>query len=454
MIHNLNETLLRDESQRQKLAETSLKNIFNRLSRVKGEAFFKTLVQQLAQALDVRYVLAARVERGSEQEVSHTIAVWAGDDFMDNVAYRLNGTPCQNVANQEMCFHPKDVQDSYPDDVLLREMEAESYIGMPMVDTEGVTLGILVALDDKPMSEGKRYLALSLLSIFATRGAAELQFQDREEALRQLVLERTRELEETQSFMVQQEKLVSLGRLVEGVAQEVNTPIGIAETGAVAMQSFARKAKELVAADNLNRAQLVDVVGKLNESARQVTDNLHRASMLVRSFRNLAVDQMSDKLVTLELQSYLEELLAAHLPAMRGKSIYFNVNVKDDLEVFLPADALSQIVSNLVMNTAIHGLRGRKSGKIRLQAYAQGEEFVLRYEDDGCGIDEEAKSQLFEPFYTTNRSGGSTGLGLHLVFNIVSRLGGSVDTYLPNNGGLGFCFSLPRRYEVDEWHHV
>lgn len=176
------------------LIDANFQRLYYDISMYRGDEFFKVLVKHLAEALGIYYVIAGRISSENGKEVCNTISVWAGDRHIPNISYSLSGTPCGNVANQQMCYHPDNIQSVYPEDILLVEMKAESYIGMPMVNTEGQTLGILVALDTKPIEIEKKNLALSLLTIFATRASAELQFQDQERKLQQLVDERTQEL--------------------------------------------------------------------------------------------------------------------------------------------------------------------------------------------------------------------------------------------------------------------
>ncbi|MBF0251548.1 MAG: PAS domain S-box protein [Alphaproteobacteria bacterium] len=174
-----------------------LQAFIDAISIYREDAFFSNLTRQLALALDMRCVLVGRVVAADGGDVCETIAVWNGDGHVPNIIYALAGSPCRDVSNRQMCFHPRRIQATFPNDALLVDMEAESYIGTPLVDSQGHTLGILAALDTKPIDDAKRGLALSLLTICATRAVAELLHRDREATLAEMVDKRTRELAES-----------------------------------------------------------------------------------------------------------------------------------------------------------------------------------------------------------------------------------------------------------------
>ena len=151
------------------LAEATLRAITASTSRARGDEFLRLMVRELALALDVRYVIAGRlIAMADGHEGIRTLALWGGDDYLPSMEYSLRHTPCQDVTDQSICFHARGIQEGYPQDTLLVDMQAESYIGIPMIDTEGKTLGILSAIDTRPISEDKRLRQL-LLRFFRHR---------------------------------------------------------------------------------------------------------------------------------------------------------------------------------------------------------------------------------------------------------------------------------------------
>ena len=148
-------------------------------ARATGTEFFNSLVGHLAEALGFRYVLLARVDEGKKTRAT-SLALWANGSLGNDIEYELAGTPCQNVVQQSMCFYPDHIQQQFPDDALLLEMGAESYLGTPLVGSAGETLGLLAALDDRPMDD--RPDDRAILEIFANRAAVEIERIAAEEA--------------------------------------------------------------------------------------------------------------------------------------------------------------------------------------------------------------------------------------------------------------------------------
>jgi signal transduction histidine kinase len=433
------------------LAEAALRSITDSTARARGDDFLRILVRDLAQALDVQYVIAGRVATLADGEGIRTLAVWGGADYLPNMEYSLRHTPCQDVTQQCMCFHGSGIQADYPQDTLLVEMQAESYIGMPMIDTEGQTLGILSAIDIKPMDEDKRLLALSLLSIFAARGAAELQHQDREQQLEATVQRRTDALLAAQATLVEQEKMVALGTLVAGVAHEVNTPIGVAVTAASTMASYADDLIKCVSGERVSRSELLTTAQRLREGAQLIERNLARAADLIGNFKQLAVDQGSAHVSEVGVREHALSVVSAHGPELRKVGISVEVDIAPELRTRLDAGRWSQVLSNLLMNAAKHAYPNGGPGQVTLAARLALEGGVrwllLEFADDGVGLSGEVRERLFEPFFTTKRGQGGSGLGMHIVYTIVHQMGGhvAVAPAAPDSAGCRIKLRLPVR---------
>ena len=432
-----------DANDARRLAETALRSITDSTARARGEEFFRVLVRDMAEALDVTYVITGRVIPMGEGEGIRTLAVWGGGQFLPNMEYSLMHTPCQDVTCQTMCFHGSGIQQDYPLDTLLVEMQAESYVGMPMVDTEGKTLGILSAIDTKPIDENKRLLALSLLSIFAARAAAELQHQEREQLLEEKVQRRTEALRAAQANLVEQEKLAALGALVAGVAHEVNTPVGVALTAASAMSSYTGQLVSSLEAPKVSRSDLVNLAGRLNDAAALIEQNLHRAAELIGNFKQLAVDQGSEHVSTLALKDYVQGVVSAHSPELRKAGITVQVEIDPLLRARLPPGKFSQVLSNLLMNAARHAYPDGKGGPVRLAAHAADGWLEVDFIDQGAGLAPGVRERIFEPFFTTKRGQGGSGLGMHIVYTIMHQLGGSVEVDSAPGQGCRFHLRLP-----------
>jgi signal transduction histidine kinase len=426
------------------LAEAALRSITDSTARARGEDFFRVLVRDMAAALDVTYVIAGRVINMPDgHEGIRTLAVWGGDSFLPNMDYSLQHTPCQDVTCQTMCFHGSGIQQDYPLDTLLVEMRAESYVGMPMVDTEGKTLGILSAIDTKPIDENKRLLALSLLSIFTARAAAELQHQEREHLLEDKVARRTEALRAAQATLVEQEKLAALGSLVAGVAHEVNTPVGVALTAASAMSSYTAQLVQALGAPKVSRSDLVNLASRLNDAAALIEQNLHRAAELIGNFKQLAVDQGSEHVSTLALKDYVQGLVSAHSPELRKAGITVQVDIDHLMRPRLPPGKFSQVLSNLLMNAARHAYPDGQGGPVAISARAADGWLEIEFADQGVGLASGVRERIYEPFFTTKRGQGGSGLGMHIVYTIMQQMGGTVDVHSEPGAGCRFHLQMP-----------
>jgi two-component system NtrC family sensor kinase len=422
-----NQESLFNENDRRKLAEATLRNITASTSRVSGEDFFKVLTRDMASALDVFYVLAGRLVVAEDgQEMCQTLAVWAGDHFMTNINYSLDGTPCSNVSSQTMCFHGSGICEAYPLDTLLQDMGAESYIGMSMIDSTGKTLGILVALDKKPIDEDKRLLGLSLLSIFASRCAAELQHQDREAELETLIEVRTAALKQTQAKLIEQDKMAALGSLVAGIAHEVNTPLGVAVTASTSIVEFAAMLTDKLSSDSVPLEELQELAEVISRGASLVNNNLQRANTLIRSFKQLAVDQSDFHINDFNLKSYMQDIFTTHVPVMKKAKVDYQLMIDDDIQMHQASGKLAQILSNLIMNSLNHAFPEGNGGRISVSAKREGSNVRIRFSDNGVGALKEVRKHIFEPFFTTRRGTGGSGLGMQIVYNLVSHLKGEI----------------------------
>ncbi|MGU3665090.1 ATP-binding protein [Methylobacterium sp. A49B] len=236
------------------------------------------------------------------------------------------------------------------------------------------------------------------------------------------------ELRRTQDNLVRAEKLASLGQLVAGVAHEINTPLGIALTTGTLMSDEARTFRTNLAAGTLSRSRLNHFVDRVEEGATLLCTNLTRAADLVQGFKQVAVDRVSDETRSVELATWLDDLLASLRPMLRKGGHTVERACPADLVIDTNPGVLAQIVTNLIANAVVHGFRAGQVGRITV-AVSEREDGLVRMEvrDTGQGIPPEHLDRIFDPFFTTARSAGSTGLGMHIVHNLVTaKLGGRI----------------------------
>ena len=224
-----------------------------------------------------------------------------------------------------------------------------------------------------------------------------------------------------QADLIRAEKLASLGQLVGGVAHEINTPLGIALTTATLVRDETRSFQAVVASGALSRSRLTHFVDRVGEGAHLLCSNLTRAADLVHGFKQVAVDRISDERRTFELDQWLDELIASLQPMLRKGGHAITHECPAGLAVDTNPGALAQVVTNLVTNAVVHGFRKAQRGRIAVRVEAiSGGLIRIEVEDDGSGIAPENLGRIFDPFFTTARNRGSTGLGMHIVHNLVT----------------------------------
>lgn len=242
---------------------------------------------------------------------------------------------------------------------------------------------------------------------------------------------------------MEREKFSSLGRLVASVAHDVNTPVGVAITAASGLGDAAARSLQALRGERVSRQELTALAEQMRGSAELVERNLQRAATLIGDFKRISVDQQAETLETFRLADYLRSVVSVHSPVLRKAGISCTLAIPDDIEMSQVSGLLTQVFSNLIMNSLTHAFPAGRGGRIEIAAEACGADQVLiSYRDDGVGLSPDARAHAFEPFFTTRRGQGGSGLGMYIVYNIVQKLGGSVE--LPEQAqGMTLRMRLP-----------
>jgi PAS domain S-box-containing protein len=248
-----------------------------------------------------------------------------------------------------------------------------------------------------------------------------------------------------QNELVQAEKMVALGSLVAGVAHEINTPVGVTLASATHLESETRKADALYRSGEMTEEGLSDYFETARQATQMMTLNSQRASDLIQSFKQVAVDQTGGERRTFDLAAYLDEILLSLRPSLKKSDVGVSVGCVEGILVDGLPGALSQIMTNLIMNSLIHAFDVSTQGHIDIAARLFGEWIEIIYRDNGKGIPRELQGKVFEPFFTTRRGSGGSGLGLHLVYNIVYQtLKGTIILNSEPGNGVTFTLMFPR----------
>ncbi|HWR38344.1 MAG TPA: PAS domain S-box protein [Patescibacteria group bacterium] len=290
------------------------------------------------------------------------------------------------------------------------------------------------------------------------RQEAEREMQEARERLEEKVRDRTRELsvanqelsqrieelQNMQTYLVHLGKLADLGTLVAGVAHEINTPVGIGVTAASHLTAVVKKFNRAYEQGNLRRQDLDEFIEDLREAVTILTSNLEKAARLIRSFKQLSASPAGEEKQEFLVLAHLNDLLLSIQPKLKMTKLQVQMDCSADLKLNSYPGAFSQIVTNLILNSAMHGYDAAESGRIHIQAERQNELFILTYTDDGQGISLEIQDKIFEPFFTTSAAAGGTGLGLFIVHNIVvKQLQGQVECSSLPGQGVRFVLSFP-----------
>jgi signal transduction histidine kinase len=285
----------------------------------------------------------------------------------------------------------------------------------------------------------------------AMRRAREAEIKQLNAALELRVEQRTTELRQANDDLrlatdqlVQTEKVASLGRLVAGIAHELNTPLGSTLTAATTLKAHLAAFRQALASGSLKRSAADDVVAQCLQACDIIERNAYRAAGLIDNFKELAVDQASARRRLFPLRRTVEEVLATHHNAWKATPHRIVLDIPADIELDSFPGPLAQVLSNLLENTLVHAFCPNRPGLVRIAARRQGERVELSYGDDGSGIPAEYRNQVYDPFFTTRLGQGGSGLGLYIVQTMVTGvLGGQIVLHSSPGQGALFQLSLP-----------
>ncbi len=251
-------------------------------------------------------------------------------------------------------------------------------------------------------------------------------------------------LRETQSQLIQSEKMAALGNLVAGVAHEINTPVGTAIMMASTLENSTQTVISDLTQQTLTQTNFQNYLETATEASHLILQNLNRAGELIQSFKQIAVDQTSLKARSFNVKAYLQDIIVNLSSQLKQTPHHVSISGDDSLEIYSDPGAFSQITTNLVINALMHAFPDDRPGKIHFHISSTEQQWTLTYHDNGIGIPDENRDRIFEPFFTTARHKGGSGLGLHLVYNLVTQsLNGKISVSSSENEGTTFTITFP-----------
>ena len=351
--------------------EDYIKEIIEDASSTYGADFLQKITLKLNSILKADYTYIAEADDAYEKA---DLVVWvAKGELSDTFSYPLKDTPCSDVMCEKVACFPRGVARAFPEDEFLADLNIEGYIGTAIRDSKGRIMGLIAALYERDITQ-EQALISGLFQVFSGRIAAELErarfeasLENLNETLEAQVRSRTLELsttlanlQEAQQQLVESEKMAALGRLVTGVAHEVNTPLGIAITAHSFMEKQFGDFRRQVEAQQLTIEEMDKYCDSTRESLRLQAFNLNHAKDLIDSFKRTAADQHVLEEETINLRDYYADVISTLAAVLNKKRIRLQLDMPADLKVRTLPGVHAQVLSNLIENSARHGFDAKR----------------------------------------------------------------------------------------------
>jgi signal transduction histidine kinase len=284
------------------------------------------------------------------------------------------------------------------------------------------------------------------IEVFRENAIAKVEAEEELRRSKQRTENAYMELRKTQDSLIEAEKLAALGGLVAGVAHEVNNPVGISLTVASSLARRCELFSDELARGELKRSQLTEFIQRNREAATQLVANLQRAGELIQSFKQVAVDRSHIERRVFDLKELTEQVIASLRPGLSKSRVTLTFTCEPGITMDSYPGPYGQVVTNIVLNAVAHAFPPGQSGTMEVHAALEdADQVAITFSDNGRGMAPDVRRRAFEPFFTTRRSQGGTGLGLHIVHNIITgRLGGRISISSEPERGTTFRVVIPR----------
>lgn len=417
---------------------SKIRNIIEAVSNTYGDDFFHSITLALHGVISADYTFIAVLDR--QRAISKTISLVAKGEIADNFNYAIEDTPCANVSDDSVCCYRDNVCDLFPKDQLLVDMKIKAYIGAPLYNSKQEVMGLIVSLYETPIKDDNE--VETLFKIFSGRIAAELERRNYEISLEEKVRSRTLELSATveklkvtQEQLVESDKMAALGALVAGISHEVNTPLGISITTHSIISEEHRILNDKIANSKLSKKDMRHYNEVVGSSLDMLGDNLFRAKQLIENFKKTAVDQHYLEIEKINVKGYYNKLISTLNSVLKTKKASIKITGDDNINLPTYPGIHAQILTNLITNSIRHGFNTMENNKITIGIEIQNDIVEINYQDNGVGLSKEAKVHVFDPFFTTAREKGGVGLGMSIVYNLITqKLGGKIYINKKANG--------------------
>lgn len=259
-------------------------------------------------------------------------------------------------------------------------------------------------------------------------------------------------LKKTQQQLIESEKMSALGNLVSGIAHEVNTPLGNAITSSSIIEKETQKLLNEFEQNTLKRSTMESKLNVLNQSTKLLSKTLNYASGLIKSFKQISVDQVTNDIRYFEIKNYIEDIFLTNHNKLKLVPVNVKILSEDEIMIKTSPGVIAQIFNNLIQNSISHGFEEFEGqANVTVELKTENLNLIIEYRDNGKGINADIKTRIFEPFVTTKRNAGGTGLGLNIVYNLIcQKLKGSIEVKSEVNKGTSFIIKIPLIYSIEE----
>jgi len=297
------------------------------------------------------------------------------------------------------------------------------------------------------LSMDQRVGAAQFSILLVTLGASMLAALFAELRDKKRLAEAALHASETQRYLIETERLAALGGLVAGVAHEISSPIGTSLTVASTLANRSADFTDQIASHQVRRALVVEFADGCRGAAEQLVANLQRAAALIQSFKQVAIDRSSDDRRAFDLKLATEQVVASVRSRLLKSQSSLAIEMPSDITMDSFPGPYGQVLTSLIFNAVTHGFTDTPGGHMLIEARRLSlDQVEVTFSDDGRGIPEQVQRHVFDPFFTTRRAQGSTGLGLYIVHNLVTQqLGGRITLASAPGKGTSICMTLPLR---------
>ncbi|PIP40162.1 MAG: hypothetical protein COX19_06235 [Desulfobacterales bacterium CG23_combo_of_CG06-09_8_20_14_all_51_8] len=424
------------------------------------QEILKIIAAQAAISIDNAMLYAAL--KDTEQRLNHILKT-ANEGFLsittDAVITDINPEMCRIFGRKRdtvigMSYY--DFLDArsaemVKDQLALRHQGKKGAYDITFTRPEGTRVECLVKAAPLFDKSDRIIGSFAMVTDITERKRAEAELINLNRELEQRVGKRTEELEKSMEtlkqahdHLIQSEKMAVLGGLVAGVTHEINTPIGIGITAGSFLEEKLEALDKLYQSGSLSPREFEEILKDSREACATIQANLKRAVTLVGSFKEIAVDQASENLRRFNLRNYIDEVLMSLQPKFKRTRHVITTVCPEDIEITSYPGVFSQILTNLIVNSLTHAFDEKIAGKMEIRVRIENDHLTIIYQDNGRGMDSETAAKIFDPFFTTRRSSGGAGLGMYIVYNIVTQtLGGSIQCISRPGEGIQFFIEIP-----------